>query len=288
MLTLEGCLAADGPLYETDDGLYTVFPVSEELSPPALLEGVYARHGRRFVAHGIVKEDALLPNGSLPADLDKMRGPGTLAITREGLGMQGANDIWRTDIRLKEPANGEYQDLPSYARCKESFFDGVPEMVARLALTRTIFEAGAFAGDPKAPPEAMHAVFRKLIELILMSPESEVPGANMALFMGMAKQTHDKLSALYAPETLQPIGRPTSIDLEKHRVLQPLVPLVMYPDTFIGNLVDYWASARDAEQKIRRGGVFLYFTERLRSEHMPGGYWYFRNKLLEDGYEAKI
>ena len=272
---------------EQDGSEYSAY-IASEASPTSLTEPAFARHGRKFLEHGIVVESALLSDDSLPPDLDKMRGDDTLILTRRGLGVKAPDDIWYTDIRLKCPANNQYQSLPSYNRCKEGFFAGVPEMLAKVALTRTIQEAGAFAGDSEAPSSAMHATFRKLVEMVLESPSSDIPGDHVAWFMGMAWQTHVKLCALYSPENLEPVGLPTPIDLAKQRVLQPLVPLVMYPDRFIENLAGYLYRARNAYQQRRRGNAFLFFVERLGPETMPEGCWSLRNELLNAGYQPEI
>ena len=120
-------------------------------------EEAWRVHAEGYVAMGFVSSDAMTPEGYLPDDIDKARGPYVdYYIGRDESGVTCA-----TMRKEFVPYGEDYTSLPAYALSGESLSrEGAQKLYDAHIGGAKILEIGALARTPNSNPMAVHEVIR--------------------------------------------------------------------------------------------------------------------------------
>lgn len=256
-LTVETILTpySEAPLPRTD--LYVHYNFTEAENPDAAL-ACQRIHAAGYKAAGFVTEDAIMPDGTLAPDLDKMRGPHielSLAISPED------PDNSATMRKAHVPDGGSHRDLPSYKLTESSLWDDGKALLEQYeAQGVAVKDIGGLAGEGRRSAQAVHEVIRDNLHKAM--------GANEVWFFGIVTTTYDSLASSWGAENLVVLGEDTAFDDPRVKPGVALRPAMLIPDRFVDNLVQAYETAEDPRQAKQLMRSLTYYTEGLGPDQM--------------------
>lgn len=244
------------PVFPRSDAYYHA--LTNETDNPELAHEAWRIHAEGYEAMGFVHESAVTPEGYLTQDIDKARGPQVdiyLALNPDKHGDGGA--MRKVNLLPFET----YRDLPAYKLCKEHLS---PEGRALLDEAEDngmgIKEIGALARSKNSHPIAAHELFREAIH--------DAIGKDEAWLFSIVSTTCESLEKSFGKNNFISIGTDTPIIDSRVKEGIVLRPILLYPDTFIDNILTSFEEASGPASKTRLLRSFMFFTEGLRKDQL--------------------
>lgn len=236
---------------------YVHFRFNENTHPALALES-WRIHAEGYHAMGFVTADAILPDGTLPEDIDKSRGENTEYLMT--INPERANDC-ATLRKINLAEGGTFEDLPAYQFLKDGLS---PEGIALLRgidhQDNRLKEMAALARTQRAKPLAIYELMRDILHDGIEKDE--------IWFFSLVSSTYTILTKSFGEKNFQVIGENVGIDDARVSDSISLTPSVVRPDEFLGNILEAYDATDEVAEKTRLLRGFLFLSEGLPASLM--------------------
>ena len=93
-------------------------------------------------------------------------------------------------------------------------------------------------------------------------------GKNTVLYCSMVKEAQAGLVKVLSPDNLEVVGTPVVLEENEFRKETTLLPIIIYPDKFVDNIVRAINTAKDPRTQTRYAGSLMFFTDQLSPDRM--------------------
>ncbi|HPR09115.1 MAG TPA: hypothetical protein PLT04_00920 [Candidatus Saccharibacteria bacterium] len=93
-------------------------------------------------------------------------------------------------------------------------------------------------------------------------------GKNTVLYCSMVQEAQAGLVKVLSPDNLEVVGTPVVLEENEYRKETTLLPIIIYPDKFVDNIVKAINDAKDTRTQMRFAGSLMFFTDQLSSERL--------------------